>query len=172
LREATEDEQAELFELTHRFLLDSGFEGYEVSNFARTPEHRSKHNSKYWNHTPYLGLGPSAHSFDGGSRWWNYRRLGAWESELQNGRRPVEERETMTLEALLLEAVMLGLRTREGIDLLQLNDRYGFDLMASNRDLIERWAEEGLIEKSVHRVQPTIRGLAVAEGLAASLHLG
>jgi oxygen-independent coproporphyrinogen-3 oxidase len=172
LQEISEERQAELFELAHRFLLDAGYEGYEVSNFASAPEHRSRHNRKYWNHTPYLGLGPSAHSFDGSSRWWNARRVGAWETELDGGHRPVEERELLTREALALEAVMLGLRTRDGLDLRRLVERYGLDLMRSNEKLIKSWVQEGLLEESDHRLRPTIRGLAVAEGLAASLELG
>jgi oxygen-independent coproporphyrinogen III oxidase len=60
--ELPEDDQATLFELTHRFLADAGWPAYEVSNFARGPVHQSRHNRKYWDHTPYLGLGPSAHS--------------------------------------------------------------------------------------------------------------
>src|SRR5688572_18157772 len=76
LSELPEDDQATLFELTHRFLADAGWPAYEVSNFARDPAHRSRHNRKYWDHTPYLGLGPSAHSLacdspSSGRRWWN-----------------------------------------------------------------------------------------------------
>jgi oxygen-independent coproporphyrinogen-3 oxidase len=171
LMEAGEDQRAELFELTHRFLADSGFEGYEVSNFARSPEHRSRHNLKYWNQTSYLGLGPAAHSFDGSSRWWNRRRVGAWEQVLGDGRRPVEETERLTREALALEAVMLGLRTREGLDLDRLHQRFGLDLMQSNREIIQLWLEEGLVDENDHHLRPTIKGLAVAEGLAASLYL-
>ena len=69
--EVGEEGLSELFFLTHELLADAGFEAYEVSNFASAPEHRSAHNQKYWDHTPYLGLGPSAHSFAGGRRWWN-----------------------------------------------------------------------------------------------------
>lgn len=171
LSEAGEDERASLFEFTHRFLNDAGFEGYEVSNFAAAPEHRSRHNLKYWSHTPYLGLGPSAHSFDGSSRWWNARRLGAWDRAVEANERPVEESEQLTREALLLEAVMLGLRTRDGLDLPRLRHRFGLDLMELNEGLIQLWVEEGLVEEYEHRLRPTIRGLAVAEGLAASLRI-
>ena len=62
LSELSEEEQAVLFELTHRFLADAGYSAYEASNFARSRDHESRHNRKYWDHTPYLGLGPSAHS--------------------------------------------------------------------------------------------------------------
>ncbi|MGH9337325.1 MAG: radical SAM family heme chaperone HemW, partial [Vicinamibacteria bacterium] len=71
--------QGDLFRLTHRTLEAAGYEGYEASNFSRSPEHRSRHNEKYWSHTPYLGLGPSAHSFDGRTRSWNERSFFAWE---------------------------------------------------------------------------------------------
>ncbi len=157
LREATEEQQAELFDFTHRFLLDAGFEGYEVSNFAATRSHRSRHTSKYWNHTPYLGLGPAAHSFDGSSRWWNARRLSTWEIELEGSRRPLEEREQLTREALLLEAVLLGFRTRAGIDLRRLGHRYGLNLMQSNQELFDRWIEEGLVEECGYGLRPTNR---------------
>lgn len=171
LFEAGEGERAELFELTHRFLADSGFEGYEVSNFARSCEHRSRHNLKYWNHTPYLGLGPAAHSFDGSSRWWNRRRVGAWEQALRDGQRPVEETEQLTREALMLEAVMLGMRTRDGLELDRFRRRFGLDLLQSNRELIQVWWDEGLVDENQGVLRPTIKGLAVAEGLAASLCL-
>lgn len=74
LKQLPNDAQGELFRLTHRHLNDSGMQGYEVSQFAAAAEHRSKHNRKYWDHTPYLGLGPSAHSYHGDRRWWNIRR--------------------------------------------------------------------------------------------------
>ena len=76
MTEMPEESQADLFLLTHTFLRDAGWPGYEVSSFSRSPEHRSRHNRKYWDHTPYLGLGPSAHSFSGRRRWWNERKIG------------------------------------------------------------------------------------------------
>ena len=84
LVEMPNDEQAPLLELTHRRLADAGWQGYEVSNFASAPEHRSAHNLKYWHHTPYLGLGPGAHSFDGKRRWWNRREVAAYAAAVDN----------------------------------------------------------------------------------------
>ena len=74
LVEMPEDEQAGRYALVHDVLARGGWRVYEVSNFAREPRHRSRHNMKYWCHLPYLGLGPSAHSFDGARRWWNHLR--------------------------------------------------------------------------------------------------
>ncbi len=172
LRELPEEGQAELFALLHRFLGDHGLAAYEVSNFARSPEHRSRHNQKYWRHAPYLGLGPSAHSFDGrGRRSWNERRLDGWLRRLDLGERPLAGWEDLEPEALALEALMLGLRTTEGIDLGSFTERYGFDLVAGNAARLERWQEEGLVWLEGGRLAPTLAGLAVADGLVASLEL-
>lgn len=177
LLELPEPEQAALFLLTHRFLAEAGFEAYEVSNFARAREHQSRHNRKYWNHTPYLGLGPSAHSLaaaDAGSpprRFWNERGTPRWEQRLAAGERPVEGEETLGPSQLAEEALLLGLRTTAGIDLDALR-ALGVDLVAANEALVARLVEEGriVVLGSPHgqRLAPTLSGMAVADGLAAA----
>jgi len=166
LAELPEEGQAELFDLAHRFLADAGYPAYEVSSFARAPEHRSRHNRKYWDHTPYLGLGPSAHSFSAGKRWWNERRLGAYEARVAAGERPIAGEEALSPADLALEALMLGLRTVEGIDLAGFRGRYGVDLAASNGAWIARLIDEGHLHDASGRLAPTRRGLAVADALA------
>src|SRR5436305_3583048 len=136
LAELPEPAQADLFLLTHRFLRDAGYPGYEVSNFASVPDHRSRHNAKYWDHTPYLGLGPSAHSFAGNRRWWNERKLKPYQARLAAGERPVAGSEELTANDLALEALMLGFRTAAGVDLGRLRERYDLDLAATNGPLI------------------------------------
>ncbi|HEX6864196.1 MAG TPA: radical SAM family heme chaperone HemW [Thermoanaerobaculia bacterium] len=159
LAEAPEEAQAELFLLTHSFLRDAGWHGYEVSNFARSPEHQSRHNRKYWDHTPYLGVGPSAHSFDGRRRWWNERKVKPYESRIDLGERPIAGSEDLSDEDLALEAVMLGLRTVHGTDL-------GADLLERNAALIERLSRQGLLNVEGSRLVPTLEGLAIADSLA------
>ena len=166
LHELEEDRQAELFLLTHEFLGERGLHGYEVSNFARSPAHRSRHNRKYWRHVPYLGLGPSAHSFDGRRRWWNERRLDAWEARLARGERPVAGEETLAPRDLAVEELMLGLRTDEGVDIQGFATRHGNDLIAANRDAVARLEREGLLEIARGRLRPTRRGLVVADAIA------
>jgi oxygen-independent coproporphyrinogen-3 oxidase len=164
--------QAELFALTHSLLADAGYPAYEVSNFARGPEHRSRHNQKYWDHIPYLGLGPSAHSFDGRRRWWNERQLYPWQTRVLAGERPVAGQEQLSRGQLALEALMLGLRTADGLDLALFGERHQVDLLATNARLIERLMAEGLLLVEFGRLAPTLRGLAVADSLAASFELG
>lgn len=173
MAEAPEPEQAELFELTHAVLAEAGFEGYEASNFARGRDHRSRHNSKYWRHAPYLGIGPSAHSFDGRRRRsWNHRKLRLWQRAVDAGERPLEGSELLTDAELALEAVMLGLRTSDGVDLDELRARWGVDLVASNRCEIERLCASGHLVLDGATLRPTVRGMAVADAIARSLEVG
>ncbi len=172
LLELPDAEQAELFLITHRHLAAAGYDGYEVSNFARSPRHRSRHNAKYWRHAPYLGLGPSAHSFDGHRRrWWNQRLLARWERAVRSGDRPLEGSETLGDSDLALETIMLALRTAEGIDLARFEQRFGLDLVARNQARIERAIDGGLLRQEDGRLVPTLEGLAVADGLAASFEV-
>lgn len=175
LEEMPEDGQADLFALTHRVLADAGWPAYEVSNFARGEAHRSRHNRKYWDHTPYLGLGPSAHSFARTRRWWNEHATPRWESRLAAGERPVADEEELDRAQLAAEALLLGLRTVEGIDLERFRARYGVDLVAANASLVERLQDEGVLSVRAGergpRLVPALSGLAVADGLAASFDL-
>lgn len=171
LAELSLDEQAELLKLTHRHLNAAGLQGYEVAQFARGPEHRSRHNLKYWDHSPYLGLGPSAHSFHDRQRWWNIRRTDPWQERIRRGERPVEGSETLADEALTLESLMTGLRTYDGVDLERLRTRWGVDLLAANAELVERLRTDGLLRLDGASLVPTLDGLAVADGIAPLFEL-
>ena len=168
--EVRDDDKAEQFFLTHRLLADAGYPAYEVSNFARAPEYRSRHSAKYWDHTPYLGLGPSAHSFDGNNkRWWNERRLTDWQMALDQRVGATCEEETLTPEQLVLEALALGLRTTVGLDLERMEARYGIDLRLPNAALIESLIGRGLLDDNGgSRLTPTLEGLAMADTLAGA----
>ena len=172
LREAGDEALAELFRETYRSLEAAGFTGYEVSNFAHGAEHRSKHNEKYWDHTPYLGIGPSAHSFDGRMRSWNMRSLFSWQQQIDASASSIAGHETLDDEALLLETIMLRLRTRDGLDFDDVTERFDVDLLQCNRELVDRLCDEKLVELSGRRLRPTVEGLAIADSLATSFQLG
>ncbi len=171
LRETGEDERAANFVATHRRLEELGYRGYEISNFASGEEHRSRHNRKYWSHAPYLGLGPSAHSFAGRSRWWNVAPWKRWSDAVESGEAPVAGREELTDGQLLLEAVMMGLRQRSGIDCAPLERRFGHDPAVPNGEQIEAWQKAGWIEIRGRRLEPTLEGMARADRLAAEWEL-
>lgn len=116
LREAPEDRHAEEFLDAHSRLVGAGYEHYEVSNYAR-PGRRARHNSAYWVRAPYLGLGPSAHGFDGEVRRWNLPAYVAWREA--SARDPIGGSEVLGAAERLAEEVYLGLRTTDGLDIHQ-----------------------------------------------------
>ncbi len=161
-----EELQFEFFLKTSEFLEDAGYIHYEVSNFARGEEHASRHNQKYWDHSPYLGLGPSAHSFRRNQRWWNHRSLDQYLASIDAGNLPVEETETLTMEQLRLEALYLGLRTKKGISLQDFKNQYHYDLFIEKKKILAKLEEEGFISMGDGHLYPTQTGLAVADSLS------
>ncbi len=117
----TEDRAAEEFHVAHERLTAAGYEHYEVSNYAR-PGRRSRHNSAYWRRVPYLGIGPSAHSFDGAARRWNVAAYAGWEAALARGDDPVAGVEQLTADERAAEETYLGLRTDAGLALTSARD--------------------------------------------------
>jgi oxygen-independent coproporphyrinogen-3 oxidase len=161
-----EELQYEFFMKTSEFLEDAGYIHYEVSNFALGAEYTSRHNQKYWDHSPYLGLGPSAHSFQYNRRWWNHPSLDQYLAAISGGILPVEETEILTMDQLRLEALYLGLRTKKGICLQEFESRYDYDLFTEKKVILSKLQEEGLISIRDGYLFPTKTGLAVADSLS------
>lgn len=161
-----EDLRYRFFMATSEYLETSGYIHYEVSNFARGNAFRSRHNMKYWNHTPYLGLGPSAHSFSGNRRWWNHRSLDRYCADLADNRRPLEDSERLSPDDVRLETLFLGLRTREGVSLDEVDGWSGDTGREPGKRILEQCLAGGLLEISNGRIRPTRRGLALADQLA------
>ncbi len=162
------DEETSLafFLETSSLLTAANYRHYEISNFALRSERFSRHNQKYWEHKPYLGLGPSAHSFRDGRRWWNCRSiinyLKAWREE----KLPLDGEEILGPNELRLEAIFLGLRTAAGIDLSAFRETFQNDLMISHRRIIDALIANGFLQHADNRLFPTVRGMAVADQLA------
>jgi oxygen-independent coproporphyrinogen III oxidase len=147
------------FVFTSRTLEKHGYRHYEISNFAASEEFMCRHNRKYWNHVPYLGLGPSAHSFQAGRRWWNVRSIKKYCQLLEVGEAPVEAGETLSAEQLDLEALALGLRTSDGVSLQAPGGglRWG--------KALEVLQQSDLVRVNHGRIQATRRGFLVADSL-------
>jgi len=163
------DTEAAIFMATHQTCDALGYEGYEVSNFARSKDFRSRHNSAYWAHRDYLGLGPSAHSFLDPMRSWNTASLASYCTALERGELPEAGRERLTNAQRATEIILLGLRTRDGFSLAALRRDCGVDLLAEKGPLLASAESEGLIHRSADRVTPTLEGMAVADSLACDL---
>jgi oxygen-independent coproporphyrinogen-3 oxidase len=134
VRDADEDRYESEFLEADSFLTQGGFEHYEVSNYAR-PGRRARHNSAYWRRIPYVGLGPSAHSFDGSVRRWNTREYVAWRERTLLGQDPVEGTESLDPVSVALEEAYLGLRTSDGTR-----------VTAANAQDFDRWRDQGWAE--------------------------
>lgn len=116
LAEARDERYESEFLQIDASLSAAGFRHYEVSNYAR-PDRESRHNSAYWSAVPYLGVGPSAHGFDGSVRRWNVDAYASWLRHVTDGVDPVEGSERLTPDNIIAEQVYLGLRTTSGLQL-------------------------------------------------------
>ena len=110
-------DQARRYAYADEFLSSRGFDWYELSSWARTPEARCHHNIGYWRSYDWWGIGPGAHSHVAGVRWWNVLRPAAYAQALAEGRSPAAGREVLNDDERALELVMLGLRERGGLEL-------------------------------------------------------
>jgi oxygen-independent coproporphyrinogen-3 oxidase len=161
-----EKEQLRFFQVTAGELEKAGYVHYEVSNFARRDQFKSRHNQKYWKHAPYLGLGPAAHSFFDNKRWWNKTAVKTYLDTVAHGKMPVENTEILSVEQLQLEALFLGLRTKTGIDLKFYETKYGSDLLTNRKTIVDELIKNKLLELKNGFLRPTLAGMAVADSLA------
>jgi oxygen-independent coproporphyrinogen III oxidase len=139
---------------------------YEISNFA-IPGFESLHNSNYWNNTPYLGLGPSAHSYNGKSRSWNISSITQYAEKINKGE-PFFESENLTLIDHYNEAIMLGLRTKKGVLLTEISKKFGEELYGQLLRNIS-FLDQKLFEIAENYMILTEEGLAIADYISEKL---
>jgi len=151
------------------FLIDQlhavGYEHYEISSFS-LPGFRSRHNSAYWQGIKYLGLGPSAHSYDGDSRQWNVSNNNIYIESLK-ANKLLFEKEILTPKQKINEYIMTSLRTINGIELNRL-DRETRELICSK---IKKYTERGLVNRTTDNISLTREGKLMADGIASDLFL-
>ncbi|MGB3006199.1 MAG: radical SAM family heme chaperone HemW [Chitinophagaceae bacterium] len=160
------DKQSEQFLLLMKWMEESGYEHYEISNFAK-PGYRSQHNSAYWLGQKYLGIGPSAHSFNGTERQWNIANNNIYTSSIVKGIIPYEK-EILTTIQQLNEYIMTSLRTAEGINLEVLSSKSGSD-KEKMLEKLKRYIDNGLIVIKSNSIILTKEGKLLADGIAADL---
>lgn len=165
------EKQARHFEMLMNWLKKGGYEHYEISNFAK-PGYRSRHNSSYWQNKQYLGLGPSAHSFNGTSRQWNISNNALYINSLGEGIVPFEI-ENLTPTQQVNEYIMTSLRTLEGISVEEILRRVGKEKTEDIINTSKKWILSGHIEneRSYQFIQLTTKGRLLADGIAADLFI-
>ena len=166
-----DDIVAKHFQMVQSGLYSMGIEQYEVSNFAK-PGWEAIHNSAYWNHENYVGLGPAAHSFwwnedtKSAQRWNNKRDLNSY---LKGDWRSGSESEHLNLLTLVEERLMLGLRTRKGISEEELQKKYDFKFSTKQLEFLQKKKEEELIEFEKGQLSLTKKGLLIADLIVLDL---
>lgn len=158
---------ADMFLRTIEFLECQGYAQYEISNFACSDIRRSRHNRKYWNHVPYLGFGPSAHSFIPRLRRRNHRSTEHYIRDIHAGRLPIEEKEILGREESIIESLYLGLRKTEGIDIDLFDRRFDTDFNEIFGTVISALTEKEFVRIHKNRCQLTPRGMLFSDSIAA-----
>ncbi|WP_186441054.1 coproporphyrinogen-III oxidase family protein [Desulfamplus magnetovallimortis] len=163
-----------LFKQTSGYLASHDFYHYEISNFARCMKKKekelccqSKHNRKYWNMVPYLGFGPSAHSYDGINRFSNDSSVKTYIARLNRGKLPLKMEEKLTIEQKMIETVMLGLRTAEGINIKNFEHKFNCDFDKLFGTVMERVKSRSWGElcsgKSTYEINHETKGEGIAQ---------
>jgi len=163
-----EDTLTEMVSFTSDFMEKAGYRQYEISNFAR-PGFECKHNLLYWRGEDYLGLGAGAHSHlslnDGshwGTRWANLKSPALYMKAVNEGKKPLAFTEFLRREEALEDKVLMGLRLKEGIDLLTLKDRFG---IKPHSDKLGFLFDEGFIELTDNSIQLSKKGVLLSDEL-------
>ncbi|VXB41770.1 radical SAM family heme chaperone HemW [Arthrobacter sp. 8AJ] len=155
-----DDDHADKYELADQLITEAGLGWYEVSNWARSPEHACRHNLAYWRGDDWWGIGPGAHSHVGGVRWWNVKHPSAYANRLSQGLSPAAGRETLDAETRNLERVMLEARLQSGLELSTLS--------AAGRHQVAGLIADGLVEPAAAfqgRLVLTLKGRLLADAV-------
>jgi len=161
------DYDAELYQVTIDFLESRSFAQYEVSNFAR-PGYECIHNKAYWEYRDYLSLGPSAHSFVNGKRWWNYSSLKRYILETEKNNIAVAGSEIINTEQMLDEYVMLALRST-GLDITDLQSRFGDTWFKSRQQYFYQLQKDNYIVLKENRIKLTGSGYALCDEILSNI---
>lgn len=163
----TENESIEQSDFLRAYLASHGFEQYEISNFARNGLY-SRHNSGYWQQVPYLGIGPSAHSYNLGSRQWNVSNNNKY-LDLSASSQPFWEFENLSIADMYNEYIFTGLRTKWGVSSQYILDHFGQKQLFSFISTSKIFIEEGFMLQDNYNFVLTDKGKAIADGIASDL---
>jgi oxygen-independent coproporphyrinogen-3 oxidase len=169
LKMPDEETETEHYRFLTEFLQSHEYEMYEISNFALSPKYYSRHNVKYWRYIPYLGLGPSAHSFNGSFRFSNARNLFKYIKQLNSGELPVDFEEELSEKTRMEEFAFLGLRLKEGIDKKRFKNIFQEDFEEVFNNFYDKFKESKYIIESDENIRLSAEGLFLCDEISAYL---
>jgi oxygen-independent coproporphyrinogen III oxidase len=161
------DQQASQFLLLMKWLKEAGYEHYEISNFAKLG-YRSRHNSSYWQGKKYIGIGPSAHSYNGISRRWNVANNTLYIQSIKNNIIPFEEEELTNVDRIN-EYIMTSLRTMEGVDLKIIEENFSLQERKRIENDVTNYINKKMIIYKNEKLVLSDEGKLFADGIAADL---
>ncbi|NJN40886.1 MAG: radical SAM family heme chaperone HemW [Flammeovirgaceae bacterium] len=165
--ESTEESVARQYQLIMESLSQAGFLHYEISNFAK-PGFESKHNSSYWSGSKYLGVGPSAHSYDGLSRQFNVLNNYTYVKSISEKTIPFEK-EILSDKDHINEYIFTSLRTHRGCDFNKVQQKFNHDLLSQNRDYLLQLEKNQLVTFSDNLLKLTNQGKLLADKITSDL---
>jgi oxygen-independent coproporphyrinogen-3 oxidase len=158
--------EAEMYEFTIEFLASHSYMQYEISNFAKE-NFKCRHNINYWNHSGYLGFGPSAHSFWQNERWWNISDINTYIKKISERTFPLSGGEHLTETQLIEEAIFLGLRS-DGVDLENYRRRFMQDFLIEHKSTITELIQQGYAQLGSGRFRLTTKGYVLCDEICQS----
>lgn len=164
----SEEAEREFYSFTIDFLRAHGYHHYEISNFAR-PEHEAKHNLKYWDGSLYLGLGASAHAYDGRRRFWNVANLRKYLEALHRNHLAEAGEEELTLPQHMFEFAFLGLRQTRGIDLHAFSQKFHRPFEEAFNGAAQELEKAGLLVRAQDRLRLSREGLFLCDEICVTL---
>lgn len=164
LQPLNEDVAADMFELLSTRLTSAGYEQYEISNYAKLGFH-SRHNSGYWHGMRYLGLGPSAHSFNGEKRWYNIAHTIKYNNLVKDDNLKVKREEILTPDERFNELVFTALRTKIGVDLQDLRIRFGESSYNQLLRQTKKYIDAGNMHILNGRLSLTHKGIYISDSI-------
>ena len=162
-----DDEMISMYEVLLAKMKENGFEAYEISNFS-LPGYRSRHNSAYWQMNPYLGIGPSAHSFDGISRQWNVSSNKKFINALNTGEN-FFEKEELSQNDRYNDYVMVSLRTTEGISLKYIEENFGANFVNYCIMNAEKFIQSNKLKFDNNKIYLTYKGIQISNMIISEL---
>ena len=150
-------------------LTQAGYDHYELSSFGK-PGYHSQNNTGYWQGKTYLGIGPSAHGFDGNQRYWNVSNNASYMQQITKGELP-QTIEKLSVVDIFNESIMIGLRASWGVSLQAMENKLGLRYRQHLEDQAKRFMDEGLLHIENNALKTTRKGAFLADGISAELFL-